>query len=686
MPKIAIGTDILNDITKALQKEWITANGLGGYASSTVIGCNTRRYHGLLVSSGWKEKERMVLLSKLEETIKIGHKYYYLGTNRYTDNYIHPHGYRHIRKFEQAPFPRMIFTIDDITVTKEIFMPYGRNTTVIRYNVFGGNRDFNFILNPLFAIKDFHELQKENRVFDTGQVFSDSTLCLSPYPDLPAVRLKMPGMAFKELKNWYKNFTLLKEEERGLNYTEDLYNPGYFYTGEVKNFKIDVVVTTEEEIQEDIDALYKDALERVEELFETAEVSHDDTDEKSLVLAADLHIVKPPGAADETRTTIVAGYPWFGDWGRDTFISLPGITLCAGRLQEARDILLAFSHQCKDGLIPNRFADLGREASYNTVDASLWYINAAYEYTRYTGDYDFIGKNIYSTCQSIMEFYEKGTLYGIKMDGDGLINAGEEGYQLTWMDAKVGDKVITARMGKPVEISALWYNALRIMGELAEQFKDKKAAEKYRAMAETTRKSFNEKFWNEQGGCLYDVITENGKDDSFRPNQVFAISLPFPVLAEEKWAQVISRVHEKLYTPFGLRSLSPDSVSYHGKYSGSLEDRDEAYHQGVAWGFLLGPFLEAYMKAGKYSPEALERADTLMNLWMGDLTNGGQNTLSEIIDGDEPFTTRGCISQAWSIGEALRLKKIINTLLSRGRENSLKRMDKVFEFCMSLPT
>ena len=660
MPKIVIGTDILSDFKKGIKKEWITTNGLGGYASSTVNGCNTRRYHGLLVTSGKDGHGRNVLLSKLEETIKVGHKYYYLGTNQYQENYLHPRGYTHLRKFEQTPFPRFIYTIDDLVITKEIFMPRGKRTTVIRYNLFGGKRDFSFFLHPLTEFVNFHEIQRENREFNTWTEFKDGILRMKPYENMPELKLYMPGMEYKDLKNWYKNFVLEIEKERGLNYTGDLFNPGYFSSPDVSTMSFDVIATCEEEIPDNVDELYREARENVDRLFEIANAAPDDPDENSLILAADLHIVKTPGGNKDQRSTIVAGYHWFGDWGRDTFISLPGITLCTGRFEEAREILHSFALQCKEGIIPNRFSDIGEEAIYNTVDASLWYVNAVNEYAKYSGDYDFIRGEVFETCQSIMKNYEKGTLFGIGMDEDCLIKAGEEGYQLTWMDAKVGEWVVTPRMGKPVEINALWYNALCIMANLSEKFEKKDEASYYNELAKKVKKSFNEKFWNEREKYLYDVITDDDKDADFRCNQVFAVSLPYPVLDADKQEDVVSSVYEKLYTPFGLRSLSPDNPNYKGIYRGNIRERDGAYHQGIAWGWLMGPFIEAYLKVHNYSDEAVVQADTLMDLWMGELTKGGMNTLSELVDGDEPFTSRGCISQAWSIGEALRLKKIIN--------------------------
>lgn len=664
MPKISIGTDILNDLSKGIQKEWLIANGLGGFASSTVIGCNTRRYHGLLVDTGGMIIERSVLLSKLEESIKIGNKMYHLGTNRYSNNYIHPHGYTHLRKFEQTPFPRFIYTIDDITITKEIFMPWKTSAVIIRYNIFGGSRKFNFIIHPLFAFKNFHTTRQEDREFDTGLVYSNGVLHLNPYPDkMPSLKMSVPQMHFKELKNWYKNFELEKEIERGLDYIEDLFNPGYFYTDSIDGLTMDIVAACEDEIPDKIDHLYQEASERVESLFQLALCSGKDNDEKSLVLAADLHIIHSPQEKNK-GTTIVAGYPWFGDWGRDTFISLPGIAMCTGRLEEAREIMQNFAAKCHKGLIPNRFADLGNDAVYNTVDASLWFINAANQYYRHSGDLKFIAQYIFPACESIIENYSNGTLFGIGMDQDFLIKAGEEGFQLTWMDAKVDEDVITPRWGKPVEINALWYNALCIMADFSEKLsKPETQTKEYRVKAEKVKEAFNQKFWNPQEEYLYDVIQyDGGTDNSFRPNQIYAVSLTYPVLEKDRWQSVVNKVFEKLYTPFGLRSLSPDNPAYKGQMKGTIRQRDSAYHQGTAWGFLLGPFIESYMKVNDYSAQSIARAQILMDLWMGDLTRVGQNTLSEVFDGDEPFTSRGCISQAWSIAEALRIKKMIASL------------------------
>lgn len=662
IPKISIGADILNELDKGLKKEWLLANGLGGYASSSVFCCNTRRYHGLLIAPGSPDPERLVLLSKLEESIVIGEKEYYLSTNKYRENHIHPGGYFHMRKFVLGPFPRFYYTVEDVEIVKEIFMIYGANTTVVRYRIFSASgRRFRFKIIPLLAFRKFHLLRKESQNFRTDYTFEDSVFTIRPYDDKPTLKLRAEGMKFKPRKNWYKNFAYDRERDRGLDYVEDLYSPGIFESDEVSELKLNFIATTENKVPENIKVEYCKTLDRMAGLIETAEASVDDIDEKILVLASDMHIIKTPTGDGGKRTSIIAGYHWFGDWGRDTFISLPGLTLCTGRFNDAKEILCSFAAQCRHGLIPNRFGDLGNEPTYNSVDASLWFINAVHHYVKFTGDLNFVKEHLYTVCKSIIESYEKGTDYNIFMDSDHLISAGAEGVQLTWMDAKVGDRVITPRHGKPVEVNALWYNALRIMVDLAFAFSDKESGTHYKELARKVRCAFNDKFPIQREDYLYDYLIDNQPDRSIRPNQLYAISLPYPVLNESSWEGVLKTVSEKLYTPVGIRSLDRDNPKYRGYYDGGVVERDTAYHNGTAWGFLLGAYIEAYLKINKFSSKSIRHAQFLMDLWMCNLTCAGVNTLSEIFDGDEPFAPKGCISQAWTVAEALRIKKLLKS-------------------------
>jgi predicted glycogen debranching enzyme len=373
-----------------------------------------------------------------------------------------------------------------------------------------------------------------------------------------------------------------------------------------------------------------------------------------LVIAADNFIVQRESTATKS---VIAGYPWFTDWGRDTMIALPGLTLVTKRFEEALEILNTFARYCKDGLIPNRFPDEGLSPDYNTVDASLWFFHAVHQYLRYTGNYEVIEDAIYPVLKQIIECHLKGTHFNIHVTKDGLLAAGSSGQQLTWMDAKVDDWVVTPRHGKPVEINALWYNALRVMEKLAQSFGDESG--EYSKLAQQVRKSFTREFWNDTAGCLYDVISEenNGavhKDSSLRPNQIIAVSLPFSMLDHTKEAKIVSKVWQHLYIPYGLRSLSPQDPHYIGHYQGDRFHRDGAYHQGTAWSWLIGPFITAYRKVNEYSRESQVVAEKLIEPFKGQLMDHGVGSISEIFDGDHPHDPRGCIAQAWGVAEVLR--------------------------------
>jgi predicted glycogen debranching enzyme len=368
-----------------------------------------------------------------------------------------------------------------------------------------------------------------------------------------------------------------------------------------------------------------------------------------LTSAADQFIV-----ARGEQKSVIAGYPWFGDWGRDTMISLPGLTLVTGRYDDARSILRGFAANVDRGMLPNRFPDAGEAPEYNTVDATLWLFHAVFEFLRYTRDYEFVRTELYQPLMEILAWHERGTRYGIGLDSDGLLHAGVPGVQLTWMDAKVGDWVVTPRMGKPVEIQALWYNALRVMERLAAGFADHDQAAHYGALAERAHSRFQTAFWNEDAGCLYDVLSDNGPDRSIRPNQIFAVSLPHPILEQHLALRVLDVVEWELLTPYGLRTLSPRDPNYHGRFGGDPHTRDAAYHQGTVWPWLLGPFLTAYVKVHSDSQEARHRADRFLDALRAHLWQAGLGQISEVFDGDPPHQPGGCIAQAWSVAEILR--------------------------------
>jgi predicted glycogen debranching enzyme len=618
----------------ACSYEWIITNGLGGYASSTIISLNTRRYHGLLIASLKPPLRRFLLLSKLEEEIEIENKIYKLGCNRYSPGVIHPEGYKFLYSFHLNYFPTFTYRLENILIEKTIFMKYLENTTVVIYNILT-NIPFKMRIFPLINCRDHHSETKENPYFNFSQELIDGQLKIQAYQDAPILYLKNTSGNYVKTGYWYKNFEYEREKERGLPFQEDNYNPGYFEIEINTNTKLGIFASTE--FIENISFLNlknkeEERLKKIESLCET-----DENFIKTLFLTSSSFIVK------REPLSIIAGYHWFSDWGRDAMISLPGICLVTKRFNEAKQILKNFSSFCKNGLIPNCFLEDGTPI-YNSVDASLWFFYSVYKYYKYTNDTEFI-KEILPILKEIINFYQKGTDFNIYMDRDGLIYSGEPSLQLTWMDAKVGDLVITSRDGKAVEIQALWYNALKIMEEFGED------------TSKLTRKlkvNFIRNFWNKEKEYCYDVIKKDIKDDSLRPNQIFTISLPFSLITGEKAKKIVGVIWKNLYTPYGLRSLSPDSPNFKGKYEGNVFERDSAYHQGTVWVWLLGHFITAYLKVNNYSKIAKLIAKNFLKPFRTHISEAGLGTISEIFDGNPPHLPKGCISQSWSVAEILR--------------------------------
>lgn len=481
--------------------------------------------------------------------------------------------------------------------------------------------------------------------------FDKDVLILRPSCYDIDIRLYSSDGKFTELDDtWFYNMDYAVERERGLSSTEDHYIPGY-YDVEIKPLEekcITFVATVEKSINHrDGQKIIEKEKKRLKKLIDKA--GYKDELAKRLVLAADSFIVHREST---NAKTIIAGYPWFTDWGRDTMIALTGLTLSTRRFEDAKEILYTFSKYVKDGLIPNMFPDAGHEPPYNTVDAALWYFEAVNKYVKYTHDYKFIKENIYKGLKEIIEFYSKGTHFNIKADEDCLITAGDEHTQLTWMDAKVGDWVVTPRHGKAVEINALWYNALKVMSQLSKHFKEDYTL--YDEMAEKVKKSFVDSFWNKDKKCLYDCLTESYKDDKVRPNQILAVSLSYPIIEGEKAKSVVDTVLKELYTAYGLRSLSPKEKEYVGVYVGDQYRRDGAYHQGTVWTWPLGHFITAYLKVNNYSPEAKKMALRFIEPFKDHLEDACLGSISEIFDGNEPLIPRGCFAQAWSVAEILR--------------------------------
>lgn len=636
-------SSILTDFRAASSREWLETNGLGGFSSGTLSGANTRRYHGLFTSATEPPLGRIRMLSKLEDTVEIDSVRHELTANQYP-NQVHPQGFRYLNSFRTDPFPTWVFTIDGLELEKKIFMPHGLNAVVCIWNLRRldrrDKRTVLFELRPLLSFIDYHHLRREDATFGTTYHVEPGVVSINTSEDIPPLVIRHDGAQIDRTGHWYRDFEYAIERERGFDHHEDLFNP---FAMKFDGGSASVIVSSPAATDVDASKLEKDETKRRKTLVSQARVKDDIT--KRLVSAADQFVV-----SRGTGHTIIAGYPWFSDWGRDTMIALPGLTLATGRPRIARDILLEFSKHISEGMLPNRFPDAGGQADYNTVDATLWYFEAIRAYGATTSDYDLIRDHLYEKLSEIVVWHLRGTRYDIRVDTDGLLSAGR---QLTWMDAKIGDLVITPRAGKAVEIQALWYNALCIMAELAERFGDREDRARYTAMADLAKLSFNALFWNEEEECLFDVVEDGERDSSVRPNQIFAVSLPFSILDDASRAKmIVDKVERELLTPVGLRSLSPKDPKYVPVYIGSPFERDSAYHQGTVWAWLIGPFIDAYRRV---YPDSEARVAEMFSEFESHLAEAGIGQISEIFDADPPHQPRGCPAQAWSVAEVLRV-------------------------------
>ncbi len=645
---IQFDESICRNLDAACRREWLDTNGIGGFASSTIIGLNTRRYHGLLVAATKPPVGRMVLLSKIEETLLIDGRRFDLSCNRYP-GVVHPQGYVHLKQFRQDPFPVFVYEVAGVVLEKSIFMVQGENTTVIQYTVASSpGLPCSLELRPLIAFRDYHSTTHENRGLNPTLQIEPGRVTVSPYQGCPNLCLAHSAADVTQEGAWYRNFEYTVEQERGLDYREDLFRPMSLTFDLSHNAHATVVASTEARSAEAADRYRAEEVARRNAIASAAPA--EDTFVQMLASAADQAVVRRGSGA-----TVIAGYHWFSDWGRDTMIALPGLTLATGRYDDARGMLLAFAESVDRGMLPNRFPDAGETPEYNTVDATLWFFEAVRAFAAHTEDYEFLRTRLYPVLTEIIAWHARGTRYGIRMDTDGLLLAGEPGVQLTWMDANVGDWVVTPRYGKPVEIQALWYNALRTMGDLAARFGDQANVTYYNELAARARSSFGQLFWNESAGCLYDVVSGESRDGSVRPNQVLAVSLFHSMLSGEKAKAVVAVVERDLLTPYGLRSLAPSDGKYRSRYEGDPHSRDSAYHQGTVWPWLMGPFLTAYLKVNARSAKARKQAAEWLTEMQRFIQDEGVGQIPEVFDGDAPHRPGGCLAQAWNIGELLRL-------------------------------
>lgn len=641
-----IGTHVLHRYDRASTYEWLETNGLGGYASSTIVGAHTRRYHGLLVAALKPPVERSVLLSKMDETLHVDGKAYDLGTNKY-HGAIFPNGYIFLQEFHRGLFPVFTYRAGGVTLRKTIAGIHGENTTLVVYEVVEAPHAFELDLLPLYGPRDFHALGHANDRLNRETHFEHGVFHTQAYPDQGDLYISVPGAHFAPQGDWYFNFEYQEELHRGLEAHEDLYSPGRFKVTLHPGQQLGIIISTESPAGRDALAMLAGERARREALI--APLSDQSEMMRSLTLAADQFIVQ----RDQDLRTIIAGYHWFSDWGRDTMIALPGLCLATGRHDDARRILAAFARSVSEGMLPNRFPDHGEAPVYNNIDATLWFFVATYKYLRATGDQDFVLETLLPVFRDILHWHEQGTRYQIHMDEDGLLTGGEDGVQLTWMDALAGDWVVTPRRGKAVEVNALWYNAWKVYAWLHRLADRETEFLALSVKAEKIRDQFLKTFWNETEGCLFDLADGDTRDAAIRPNQLFAISLPFPLLEPEQANRVLYRVEEKLFTPRGLRSLDPEHPAYQPTYGGDQFQRDGAYHQGTVWSWLFGPYIDALVYVKGNWGRRLAR--NLLRDFQAHLAEAGVGSISEIFDAKAPYTSRGCIAQAWGVGELLRI-------------------------------
>ena len=662
-PVIHLGRADFTQSGNALETEWLVTNGLGGFACGTVAQANTRRYHGLLIATLRPPLERVLLLSKVDATVRYGGAEWALACNEFADGTLSPRGFEHLSAFSvELGTPTWTYAFSDALLQQRIWMGRGSNTTYLSFTVLAATQPVDLELLPLCTYRDYHSHARGGWQLDVA--VAERSLVINAFPGARPYTLAIDRGEVLAGTDWYWGFQHRAEARRGLDASEDLYKPGVFRARLTAGQSITLTASTlSASTQPSVADQANGALSL--ELARRGALLRAVPDAapawiRLLTLAADQFVVARGNATTHgAGTTVIAGYPWFGDWGRDTMIALPGLTLATGRVADAASILRTFAIHVSEGMLPNRFPDGGEAPVYNTVDATLWYFHAIDAYLQATADRKLL-RDLYPTLRDIIDWHQRGTRYGIRVDAaDGLLSAGVAQVQLTWMDAKFGDWVVTPRIGKAVEINALWHLALERMAAWARTLGQAEAAEGYAREAQRVRESFVRSFWSEETGCLYDVIDgpagemdARGRrvDSSLRPNQIFAVSLAPELLDARRARAVVDACSRELLTPVGLRSLSPRHADYAGSYVGGPRERDAVYHQGTVWSWLLGPFVLAHYRV--YADAA--QAHALLAGLAPHLGEACLGTISEIFDGDAPHAPRGCMAQAWSVAETLR--------------------------------
>ena len=648
---------------EGIKREWAVTNGIGGYAGSSMIGAHSRTHQGYLIASLHAPIERYLVFSKINETATVGTSTVSFETSQHcaSGKTVYTEGQKFLTSFIYDGSVHYTYETDNFSFEKHITLKRNANVCAVSYELTAGDSDCTFTLTPLFNYREHSESSTPDTLrFETFT--EDRTFYLVPEKNKDiAIRFQTSEGTFSERETVYDiDMQLQIEVDLETDGLDCHYCPVDLSIAVPANTtkKVSILCSIGDVNERPAPVSATEAFSILEEnarchaeLFEKA--GYHDSFANQLVLASDQFLTY----RESTKMmTVLAGLPWFTDWGRDTMIAFTGLTLCTKRFKEAEEILLTFARYIRHGIVPNMFPDDNMPPLYNTVDASLWYFYAVYQYLHYNPAAEaeaFVKEQIFPHLKEIISAYEKGTDFSIYMEDDGLIHAGSGLDQITWMDVRVGNWVATPRHGKPVEINALWYNALRIMESLCEKFDEDASA--YRTRANQVKESFNAKFWDSANQCLFDVVDGDEPDDHIRPNQIYAVSLPFSLLPEEQEKAVVALVEKELFVGCGLRSLAPDHPDYHGIYCGALAKRDAAYHQGTAWGFLLGGFFSAYMKVNHHSSSAAENAVRMLEPVRKHLTDSGCiGSISEIFDGDAPHNPRGCYAQAWSVGEVLR--------------------------------
>lgn len=646
------------------EREWLVTNGIGGFAAGTVAGLNTRRYHGLLLAAMRPPVERTLLVARLDVSVRYGDVETSLATNEYADGTIHPHGYRHLQDFRMDGQTAVwSWLVRDALIEQRVWMAHLKNTTYVSFALIRGTGAVELSLGPMCAHRDYHS--QHRGYVDVTSVPVGAGFEVTTWPGARPLRVLLEGAEYELATEWHWSHKHRAESARGLDDVEDLFRPALIRMRLEPGSSASVIFSAEAAAMPPAAA----AASAAEERARLAQLPLPDTAPawiRQLHIAADQFLVERRDAAGhDGGQSVIAGYPWFSDWGRDTMIALPGLTLTTRRFDVAASILRTFARYVSEGMIPNRFPDAGETPEYNTVDATLWFFIAAAKYFNSQSDRSLL-EELYPVLRDIVAAHVRGTRYGIRVDpADGLLRSGEPGVQLTWMDAKVGDWVVTPRIGKCVEVNALWINALLILKAMAARLADSSQSTATDALAQHAISSFRARFWHAEGGYLYDVIdgpegsvdSEGRRHDArLRPNQLFALSLPYPLLVGDQAAAVVAKCSRELWTPVGLRSLAPSDPEYVPRYEGDSLKRDGAYHQGTVWSWLLGPFALAHHRVHRDA----SAATALLGGIDAHLQEACVGQVSEIFDGDPPFVPRGCFAQAWGVAQILQAWSEIN--------------------------